>query len=171
MADFRGRGRRTDKVWQTNGAGPQRTVITTESSVAYLTSLAFTEAGTILRIRADFLVAFNAATAASDACVLAFGIGLVSTDAFLASAFPDPVAEPEYPWMWWKSILMQSTFAIDGTGTDHSGQLQHRVEVDTKAMRKFKPRQSLAFIVEYVDLNGLPPVVIVAGNARVLVGT
>ena len=161
-------GSRQTKDWFSTGSS--RNVITAEGTTVMAGQLGSAQAQTILRIRGEFLIAFNAATAASDACLLTFGIGVVSTDAAVGGAVPDPAVEGGYPWMWYKSVPMQSTFAIDGTGTDHSGQLQTRVEVDSKAMRRIKASESLAFIVQYTDLNGLPPVVVLQPNFRILLG-
>jgi len=117
-------------------------------------------------------LAFNATTTALDECKIVLALGMISTDAFSlgSTAVPDPAGEPEYPWLWWKSLQMFSPFVIDGTGSDDSGALILRGEMDVKAMRKIKPGQTLTWIAQYVDITGTPSVQLSMGQTRVLLG-
>jgi len=85
------------------------------------------------------------------------------------TAVPDPSAEPEYPWMWYGQVQMfaVTTLAIGGVGAGYSQLL----EVDTKAMRKFKPGETLAMVGQYVNVSGNPILRIQSGQTRVLIGT
>jgi len=169
--NFQRSGRPTDKAWLKIPSSSLS--ITSAGTVIAAGVLNFTGPGTILRVRGDILFAFGGVTVALDEMTFAMGLGLVSSDAAAlgATAMPDPAAEADYPWLWWKEFSMFSTFAIDGTGTDHSGQLQVRIPVDTKAMRRVKPGQTLVLTGQYVDVVGTPPVRWMVSGFRVLIGT
>ena len=60
---------------------------------------------TVLRMLGEYAITLVPAPVALDECEIAVAIGVISSDAFAlgASAFPDPVEEPEYPWLYWAS--------------------------------------------------------------------
>ena len=131
--------------------------------------LAFGIPATILRVRGHFRVSMQiTGLTAGDEVTLVFGLGIFSTDATAvgASALPDPSAEAEFPWLWYQSVMLQS---INADSAEPGSQTL--VEVDTKAMRKIKPGQSLAMVGQYVDTVGAPGVRINMGQIRVLFGT
>ncbi len=144
----------------------------TANSTNLLAALSFFDPETVLRIRGTWQVAFRAATTALDEAIITLAIGVVSTDAAAAGAgsVPDPVSDSEYPWIFYDIVHMFSPFAIDGTGSDDSGALIVRRDIDSKAMRKIKPGQDLIMVSQYVDSNGTPAVQ-VSGNTRVLIGS
>ncbi len=134
-------------------------------------SIAFTAPATILRIRVpSVLCFFDNTKQAGDSIDLAFGIGIVSTDAFTlgATAMPDPGGEPEYPWMWWTQLSLFSDAAVSFEGTGIS---VVRFSVDSKAMRRVAPGQSLVPIVQASGATGAPTTFVRWGNGRVLIGT
>ena len=105
---------------------------------------------------------------ASDEATITFGIGKVSADAAALgfSAMPDPADEPDYDWLWWYAVQ------IAVTETTQVGVLipsAERVRIESKGMRKFKPRESLVMVGQYVDIAGAPPISARAGF-RFLVG-
>ena len=163
-------GRRTDKQW--TSVTSQGNNFTADGTSIASGGLDFTEAQTVMRCRGSALCAFNAATTALDEADITLGLGIFSTDAFNAgsASMPDPAGEPDYPWLWWGVFQMFSPFVIDGTGSDDSGALIHRLEIDTKAMRRVKPRQTLGWIAQYVDQTGTPSVRLSFAQTRVLVG-
>ncbi len=170
MAD-RSFGRKQLKAWLAiPGGSRDLTSVTTTIAPGNLT---FTGPGTILRVRGDMWLAFSATTTALDQAEVTFGLALVSADAAVlgSTAVPDPGGDPDFPWLWWKSVSMFSTFVIDGTGSDNSGQLMLRIPVDTKAMRRFKPGTALAFVAQYGDTAGTPALRWHQGSMRVLIGT
>ena len=131
--------------------------------------LAFSIPGTILRCRVNIMTSFNATgLTAGDNAEVIFGLGLFSTDAVVAGAgsLPDPAAEPEFPWLWFGSSIMVSPNA------DHAAAMaQQLLVVDSKAMRKFKPGETLAWVGQYVNDSGNPALNIAFGRTRVLIGT
>ena len=133
-----------------------------------LVAMTISESVTIVRIRGYFQWFITAATAAGDEAILTFAIGIVSSDAFTALALPDPQADTAYPWLWWHQERLTSPFAIDGTGSDDSvGLVSNYVPVDSRAMRKMKQGQELAFVAQYSDVTGAPAIAVMCG-ARVL---
>ncbi len=133
-------------------------------------SLAFGVPATILRSRGYLQASMDATKQVGDSIDLAFGLGIISTDAFAAGggSVPDPGDEAEYPWIWWGQMHLEA-FATGGT--EPWGSSSQYIEVDTKAMRKMKPGQSLAWIVQVQGASGAPVTEITLGQTRVLIGT
>ena len=146
------------------------------SNVAFTGSLTsrqgvfnFEEGRTVLRMIGEYLIMSTAAPVALDAAGIAIGIGVVSTDASTVggTAMPDPQDEPEYPWLFWASHTWRSNSAnIDSA----LGSTVIRRSFDIKSMRKVKPRESLAVLIQYTDRGGAPPVSVIMENTRVLIG-
>ena len=120
----------------------------------------------------EYVIAPTGVISAADRVRIGVGIGIVSSDAFAAGAgsMPDPLGEPDYPWLYW----MDHPFYYSTTGaplqlsTDVEGV---RAKFDIRSMRKFKPRESLAFLVQYADSSGTPPMQLLQGNVRCLIAT
>ncbi len=165
MANFKG-GARLTKQWSSTSFASNGF---SGNGTALLGQLGFTEAQTILRMLGEINIMATTAPAAFDACSIALGIGLVSTDAASlgSTAMPDPADEPDFPWLFWKSVGMRwnSTTIQD---TDGSGYL--RIPYDIRSMRKVKPRESLVIVAQYDDRGGNPPVNVTSEITRVLVG-
>jgi len=169
MANNRMRTPRRRKSWF---AMPSQTSNLTSSGTQIVSgSLNFAESGqTILRSQVDVLFRFTqgATFAASDAAKIAFGLAVVSTDAFEAGSgsMPDPAGEAEYSWLYWREIHMTT-----GEGTamlpDAITQV-FRDRWDTKAMRKIQARQSMVWVAQYVDISGAPAITLSFGQTRVL---
>ena len=107
--------------------------------------------------------------AAGDTCLLAYGIGIVSTDASAvgSTAMPDPAAEEEFPWMQWGEFM----FHFDSATLDPASPAQQkRIAIDVRSMRILRPRQTLAWVWQYVNLAGNPPMSVMVPSARVLLG-
>ena len=116
------------------------------------------------------MLSLEQTVAANDAVKIGLGLAVISTDAFDlgATAFPDPSGEPEFPWYWWSEFHLAS----EGTAIEAAAGIQNvRIEVDSKAMRKVKPGETLAWVVQYSDILGTPPVQILLAQVRVLIGT
>ncbi len=133
-------------------------------------SLVFLVPATILRFRGRLQMQFDATQQAGDEMVLTFGLGVISSDAFDAGggSVPDPAGEPEYPWLWWGAFHLHSELTL---GQNQWGTNNQVVDVDSKAMRKIKPGQSLAWVVQSVAITGAPETLIDFLQARVLIGT
>ncbi len=133
-------------------------------------ALSFSGPATILRCRGSVKAMFDETKQVGDNASFTFGLGIVSTDAFNAGAgsVPDPEAEPEYPWLWWGHLDLQSFVAA---GEEAWGTTNQQLEVDTKAMRRMKPGESLIWVVETTSFSGAPVSIVEIGITRVLIGT
>ena len=130
-------------------------------------SLAFEEPATILRCRGELVVALDGVAAGASNGVT-FGLGIVSTDAATlgATALPDPGAEPNFPWLWWHDAELISNAVEANEQSDITSAV--RVPIDTKAMRKMKPGESLIMVVQ---TDSAITVDILLSRIRVLIGT
>ena len=133
-------------------------------------SLAFAIPATILRVRGAVQAAMDSTMQIADEMEITWGLGIISSDAFAAGAgsVPDPAGEIEYPWLWWGTMFLRSEIAA---GLNNWGTSAQRLEVDTKAMRKVKPGQSLAWILQTSATVGAVAVNMDFHKSRVLIGT
>ena len=132
--------------------------------------LEFAVPATVLRCRCRIGAYFDASMQAGDVMGIALGLGIVSSDAFDAGAasVPDPNVEAEYPWLWWGMTMLGSEITL---GHEEYGQHSQVFEVDTKAMRKVKPRETLCWILQRTLAVGSPTTIVRIGVSRVLIGT
>jgi len=167
MAHSRGRGRVIDfKSWS---AIPSF-VLNSASGIQLVAGLSFAAPATILRCRGDVMFALDATKQVGDQAKVAIGLGIVSTDAFTVggSAVPDPAGEADYPWLYWTERTLVASVAA---GEESQGSSVDRFQVDTKAMRKVRPGETLTWITQFVDLVGAPVTDLFFSQTRVLVGT
>jgi len=97
---------------------------------------------------------------------------VVSSDAFAAGggSLPDPgTTDPDYPWLYWAA----HDFVFNSAALDQQlGEgVSLRRSFDIRSMRKIKPRETLAVVVEYTDTIGAPPLTFSMAPTRVLVAT
>ncbi len=92
-------------------------------------------------------------------------LGIFSTDAFAAGAVPEPIEEAEYPWLYHK--VHQVVFFSNSSTTAPGGSWL-RQSFDVRSMRKVGPRETLAWVVQYIDVVGAPPVTAISSLVRVL---
>ena len=105
----------------------------------------------------------------ADTIGITWGLGIVSTDAATlgATALPDPAGDSDFPWLWWGDMFLRSHNAGHEEAWGLSAQ---KLEVDTKAMRRVKPSESLIWVVETSTIAGAPNTFLDFGVTRVLVG-
>jgi len=168
MANNRSFGRRMGKDWTAiQGAN----LAFTADATMLGNGNAATTSRTVLRMLGGFTVGLTSGGTfgTGDKAEIAVGIAVVSTDAFAAGAasMPDPGAEPEFPWLYWQALTIT---AIDSsiTGNERLGFVQRKFDVRT--MRRMKVGQSLAYVVQYADITGAPPIDVDLFTTRVLVG-
>ena len=168
MARNRGRGRTVDyKAW----LGMTAVDLTTASAGTNIGGrIDFIAPGTILRYHGYVQAHMDATKVADDTIVLGFALGIVSTDAAAVGgvSIPDAFGDPDYPWLWHGTMFLQSELAAAAESWGLSAQ---RLEVDTKAMRRFKPGESLVWSVESATVAGAPATHMTTGFGRVLIGT
>ncbi len=101
---------------------------------------------TIVRTRG--VVSFKSTQAAADAEVIgAYGMAIVSDQAFAAGAasIPGPFTDADWDgWFLWGGIALSLQF-VDATGVYVEDRL---LEVDSKAMRKVSDNETVVFMVE-----------------------
>ncbi len=171
MARAQSAGARLGKQWDSIAATSQPI---TAVGTTLGASLAVTAAQTVLRMIGGFRLASTGVATAADNCRITVGIGVVSTDAFTAGSgsVPDPGGEPDYPWLYWKSTHLFYPAAVSATAGqgDQTGVGSATVLFDIRSMRKMKPRESLAWVIEYADISGTPPIQVMLDQVRVLIG-
>ena len=131
-----------DKNWDGGFFGEE--AVTTAQKVHGGIGFSVTGKATILRIRGNWLIK-GTPDAVSDDMVIGLGIMIVSTDSATVggTSVPSPLGDPGSPWLWHQYVpLMAGQTAL--LGQDIGSMV--RGEIDTKAMRKIGPNQSLVFI-------------------------
>ena len=124
---------------------------------------------TVLRMLGEYIIVPTSAPAALDQVKVAVGIGVISGDAFAAgsASVPDPAGEPDYPWLFWaEHSLYFGTTSVDPSSLGATV----RRQFDIRSMRKMKPRETLAMIVQYANIAGNPPLSMLISQTRVLLG-
>ena len=91
---------------------------------------------TILRIRGYFDPPKSTSSGAGGQDSFAFGIGLVSEDAFNAAAVPNPASGSGLDWDGWMFLRSSTQVPLDSVGTN----------LDVKAMRKWESGMALVFV-------------------------
>ncbi len=157
-------GPRMDKHWSAHGG---ISFSATANGLAVGSPLNFDESWTVLRMIGSWIAGPDAAPTAQDQCTVTIGIGVFSMDAITLgiTALPEPLQEPEFPWLYWESHRLFMA------GTDVEGRTMSSVRrtFDIRSMRKIKPREGLVTIAQYEDGVGTPPVQINTSSVRTLV--
>ena len=136
------------------GVGPGGTGVTTlsASGSSILGAGVTTVAGivTLVRTRGLFDVFLTAGVSAGDGMTGAVGIGIVSEPAFDAgiASIPTPITEAVWEGWLWHSFFSVHVGAAGGL--DNPGASQ-RIEIDSKAMRKFSVEDTFVAVVELVE--------------------
>ena len=135
--------------------------------------ISFTGPQTILRSRGEILLQMDENTLAADNALIAMALGIMSTDAFAAggASLPDPSGNADYPWLWWQTINLATNFTLAAGSDQVAGMTTRVVQVDSKAMRRVKPNETLSLVFQYVNVSGNPTIQVDAGLIRVLFGT
>ena len=122
-------------------------------------SVAQTDGLTLVRTRGELVLALSAATATFDGFTGAFGIGLVSAQAFAIglTAIPGPLAEEDWDgWLvhrYFHLVAFGPIVAANVSlepGQVHATTAALRFEIDSKAMRKFQENMVLVAMLETV---------------------
>jgi len=162
------RGRRIDVKQWSQLSGWSLSTATDQTNGG--STLAFSSPSTILRIRGGWWAAMDATKQVDDDISVTVCIGTSSTDAATvgAASLPDPNEEPEYPWLYWKNTRLFSQIAAGNEAWGTSAQF---FDIDTRAMRKMRPGQSLNFYSQTAGATGAPVTQIEGLRCRVLIGS
>ena len=164
MADFR-RGKRMDKTW--NGIVAS-TLDFTSNTTSAPAGLVFSAKSTIIRMLGEYVIFPTAAPVALDECRIGVGIIVLSDDQFgsgTSGSLPDPISDFGLPWLFWA----EHTIHLPTTSLDPASEVsQFRRTFDIRSMRKISNGQTLAWVGQYLDIQGTPPVTLTASVTRVL---
>ncbi len=142
----RSSGRRTDYSW--TAAADIMTGIDLGAVAAFgPVATGLTQPGTIMRVRGTVGATLNAA-AVQEFGLVHLGLIVVPADTFAAGVAPefqtDGASSESGHWMWTGSIFLSSGFEAAIV----NDQLSASIEIDSKAMRRFKPNDVVALVVE-----------------------
>ncbi len=147
-------------------AGPQRQFVWSEIVISAFsialgtakvagTGLGVSTGGgiTLMRTRGRASVHFDP-TSAGDVVQYGIGLGVFTSDAFAAgsASLPGPLTDIDYDWIWHTVGMMGPSFTATEDGTNILHNLW--IELDSKAMRKLKPNQTVGFMLEGSIKNG-----------------
>jgi len=111
---------------------------------------------TLVRMRGSAFVHLDA-TSLQDSMIVALGIIIVSSEAFAAGvgSVPSPLTDMDRDWVWHSLfVLGPAVQAAGNEGNDISRNV--RIDIDSKAMRKFRTDEALAFVGEGDIISGTP---------------
>ena len=108
---------------------------------------------TLIRMRGQGIVQFDPAGVA-DAVEFALGIIIVSTDAATAGAAscPSPVEDADSSWIWHQIVPLGPSLQAAQENTDLSATV--RFDIDSKAMRKVGPNETILFMADLAAVTG-----------------
>ena len=137
----------------------------TASSVAIVGNgaIALGDGITVVRIRGILQLILTAASAPLDGFTGAFGICVVTEDAFAVgvTAVPDPVDDVGWDgWMWhsFYSLIQPIAFAAQSAATSNQ-----TLVIDTKAMRKLHASDVIILVGEHLE-SGTAAMIVVGGS-------
>ncbi len=144
MARARSTSRLVSKTWSGSQNG---TPVVLTSTPQIMISFSTTSAETLLRSRGRIFVQ-GTPDASNENDIAIFGLITLSDEAAAAggASLPSPVGSPDAQWIWYDYAIL-----FDGISTAANAAsigLNHRLEVDSKSMRKVSPNQTLALIGE-----------------------
>ena len=150
---FPARSRRTT-IWN-QGPG-QQTVDVVSSSTTLVLGLGQTAFGgtTIIRIRGNFAATLQTAGAAGDGFHMGLGIGISTADAFSVggvTSLPNPLDDIGWGGWMYHRILDVHTATSSITDGVNAVCSVVQVEVDTKAMRKMLPNETIWASLQLVE--------------------
>jgi len=132
------------------------------------TSLSVVEQQTIVRIRGLIHLQLTSVDVVSAGFLGACGIGLVQNDAFSVgiTALPGPQTDANWDgWMWHSFFDVRAVTATIADGANAVG-VDQRLEIDSKAMRKWTADMTLILMVEVTESG--TATLRVNGDSRIL---
>ena len=127
------------------------------------------DGGTLVRLRGSLLWGAGEQSAQGEGWIGAFGIGIVTAEAFAigSTAMPSPVADVDWDgWIYWTPVQAIQTEVAGGNA---EGDIRNEESVDTKAMRKLRQGDTIFAAVEVVTLGTASGSFILAFDSRTLI--
>ncbi len=146
----RSRGRRADYFWLAMTGEIESLDIATATAGLGDTQINYVESQTLMRLRGQYAVQLDA-TAVNERALVAFGIIKVKTAAAAGgvATIPTPFTEPSADWIWYDYLWVSS--GAEAAVVDDM--LFARGQIDSKAMRRVKPDESIIFVAEIAETN------------------
>jgi len=137
--------------------GPDGIISTTTSSVIQFATgaIAIDDGLTLVRFRGELLISLVTATGVLDGFEGAFGVCIVSENAFAAGIASIPTPISDIAWDGWMVYQMFHVKAMTATFSNAVNAVtgSMRVELDSKAMRKFKSTDVLVAVTEVTEVG------------------
>ena len=119
-------------------------------------------AATLLRTRGEIIASIDGPVD-NDQCSISAGIIVITEEQLAAgiTSIPNPADDLNADWLWHGFILLM---AQAGTGIGaalNANNVTQRLTIDSKAMRKLRPSNHLAFVADNTPLGGTPVVDII----------
>ena len=132
--------------------GPRGGVsLAVEGAIAFPIGVSSASDGlTIVRTRGELLYALTLVTTANDGFdTVAFGVCIVSENAFAVGITAIPTPFTDASWDGWMVHNMTAAFQpVAGDSVGELGSSANRIDIDSKAMRKFKATDVLVGVLE-----------------------
>ena len=143
------------------GFGPDfiQGVVAGTGKTLWSTAIALTgnPRATIVRIRGSLMLRLILATSVGDGFHGAIGLGVTTNEAFTAGAasIPGPVTQADWGGWMWHSFFQVLGIAAQSSGQDTARNITAdiRMDIDSKAMRKFEDEQVLFGMVESTEVG------------------
>ena len=138
-------GRKTDYQWFNIGDIEGGQNLGTAQGVFGTTSFTFSTPGTLTRIRGRVGVVLDAGGVDESAMILA-GLCVIQNDQFASGAAPEIFNNTVDDQRWiWQGALYVNSGAEAAVVTEF---LSDHIEIDTKAMKRVRPNETLAFVFQ-----------------------
>ena len=152
---FRGQSRSRRNTDWGFGVDMVNQIITTSTKILGTTSLTIGEQATLVRMRGHLHLICEVSGGVDNGFNGAAGIALVNSDAFAQgiNSIPGPQTDSNWDsWIWHSFFDVRTITATIADGVN-AGVAHQRIEIDSKAMRKWDPAETLVLMVEAVE-NG-----------------
>ena len=155
--------------WEEGPGGWANTasITTSSNAIVGVGLFALLDGLTLVRVRGEIELGITAAAAALDGFKGAFGICIVSADAFAVgvTAIPTPLDDADWNgWLWHQfySLTQAAVFSAQIAG----GSAVRRITIDSKAMRKINVNEVIVLVGEHIETG--TAVMQVAADSRLL---
>ena len=145
------RGPRRKKGWDSGPGGTAALALSSSSSAILGSGLqVLVDGQTLIRTRGLFSLVGLTAAAVGDGFQGAFGIGIVSENAFGVGITAVPTPITDVGWDGWLFHHFVSAHAAQNAGSDAANQ---HFMVDSKAMRKIKATDVIVAVLEVIEIG------------------
>jgi len=142
---------RRQSSWNVGPGGVSAQAVSSVTSLILGGAIEPTSGGlTLVRTRGILELVLNTTSAIGSGFHGASGIAIVSSDAFAAGAgsIPNPISDVSWDgWLWHQFFDIHSVTATIADGAN-AASVYRRIEVDSKAMRKFGLNDAMVWMLE-----------------------